>query len=143
MKILIVLHTVLYTLLIGWLSAALIGGMLALLQYQEVVRYFPADQVAAEFQARLDREVWHGSLLLFVQVGIIGAVMWWLLNRQPLSPSSGLLCGIIVALVEASIGWQLGMPPLFLVPLAISLVVVGWLANLPAHSPTDLPTTSA
>ncbi|MBX3081133.1 MAG: hypothetical protein KF716_05825 [Anaerolineae bacterium] len=129
MRISTIARIVIITLLVGWVSAALVVGGLMLLQYQEVVRYFPADQVVAQFQAHLDREVWHGSLLLFVQIGILGCALWWQIVRKPVPPRGALLCGVIVALAQAGIGWLVGVPRLFLVPLVISLVVIGWLAG--------------
>jgi len=139
MRILPIVRIVTITLLVGWLSAALVAGGLMLLQYQEVVRYFPADQVAAQFQAHLDREVWHGSLLLFVQIGVLSGTLWWQVARNYMLPRYGLLCGVIVALVQAGVGWLMGVPRLFLVPLAVSLVMLGWLAGKFSDNPLQTP----
>ena len=128
---------VLITLLWGWLSAAVAAGMLALLQYQEIVRYFPADQVAAQFQAHLDREIWHGSLLLFVQIGLLGGSLWWQLSRHRVPVRDCVLCAVIVALVQAGAGWLLGVPHLFLVPMIVSLIVIGWLTGIFNEQPIN------
>lgn len=127
-----VIRAALLTLIAAWLVSALIGGGLALLQYQEVARSFPPTQVQAMFQARLDRELWRGSLLLFVHGGVLCGVLWWQVTaaiRGVPSPRFGLACGALVAGVEAVAGWLLQTPPLFLLPLLSLIVTVGWYAG--------------
>lgn len=127
-----IIRVALVTLAVGWLVSALIGGGFALLQYQEVARSFPPAEVQAAFQARIDRELWRGSLLIFAHCGVLCGAFWWQVSaalRGVPSPRFGLACGVLVAGVEAAAGWWLQTPPLFLIPLLAIIVAVGWYAG--------------
>ncbi|MFN8417765.1 MAG: hypothetical protein U0528_00725 [Anaerolineae bacterium] len=120
------LRASLTSLILGWAVALLIGACWALLQYQEVSRSFAANQIAAEFQSRIDRELWRGSLLLYVQVGVLCAALWW---RVVAIQANGLLTGAITAGAQALFAVALGSSLLFWIPLVLLITAVGVIAE--------------
>lgn len=113
-------------LIIAWGVALLVGAAWAALQYQEVARSFPADQIPTEFQSRIDRELWRGSLLLYVQVGVLCAALWL---RVAATEANGLIAGAITAGVQALLAIALGSSLLFWIPMVAVIAAVGVIAE--------------
>src|SRR5512143_351160 len=124
-----VLRAVLVALIAGWLVALAFGLLFARLQYTEVANAFPADRVAAEQAARLDRELRTGPLLLFVQIGVMAGMLAWQVGttaRRAVNPRlHGAAAGIILAVIQAGIAVVLQSPWTFTVPMIAVLIGVG------------------
>ncbi len=124
-----VARAVLISLAAGWLAALAFGLVFARLQYTEVASAFPADRVAAEQAARLDRELRQGPLLLLAQIGVMAGVLAWQVGRtapRAANPrAQGAAAGIILAILQTGIAVVLQSPWLFTVPMAAVLIGVG------------------
>jgi hypothetical protein len=128
------LRIALTALLIGWLAAAGIGAVIAALQYGEVARAFPGERVAVEYQVRINREIWRGSLLIFVQMGVLAGTLWWqvgtMARRAAIPVRVGGLSGCVVGAVQATAGLLLQMPILLLLVYVALLIAVGNAAGI-------------
>jgi hypothetical protein len=130
----------LITLICGWGVALLFAAGFALPQYQELARSLPPDQVAAAFQARIDRELWRGSLLLYVQVGVLCGVLWWIVAR---SGVNGLLTGALVAGAQMLLARRMESSLLFWIPLGVVIVAVGAFSAHSRSAQRQSPGTSS
>jgi hypothetical protein len=127
------LRAVLLALAAGWLVALVFGLWFARLQYVEVSSAFPPDKVATEYQARLDREIWQGPLLLLVQVGVMAGVLAWQIGatarRTPDPLLHGTVCGLVIVLIQGVIAALMHAPWSFTVPLVAVLIGTGFYAG--------------
>ena len=124
------LRAVLIPLVAGWIVALVFGLILARLQYTEVANAFSTpDRVSAEYDARINRELFQGPLLLLAQVGVVAGVLAWqvgLTARRAADPRlHGAVAGALLAILEGGIALAMQSPWTFVVPLAIALIGVG------------------
>jgi hypothetical protein len=124
-----VLRAVLVSLVAGWLVSLAFGLIFARLQYTEVANAFPADRVAAEQAARLERELRQGPLLLLAQIGVMAGVLFWQVgataHRAANPRLQGAAAGVILAFIQAGIAMVLQSPWIFTIPMIGVLIGVG------------------
>ncbi len=127
----------------GWTFALIFGLWIGRLQYTEVSTAFPADQVSIEYAARLDRELYHGPLLLFAQAGVLAGALAWQVGitaRKAQNPRlQGAAAGTLLAVVQCTIAAVMQAPWAFIVPLAVVLIIAGSFAGWSAE-PDRMPT---
>jgi hypothetical protein len=137
-----VLRAVLVSLAAGWLVALVFGLWIARLQYADVSAAFPPDKIAAEYEARLDRELRQGPLLLLIQVGVMaGALVWQVGGTARHAPAPilhGTFAGLALALIQGTIAVLMHAPWAFIAPLVAALIGVGVYAGWSA-APGDKP----
>jgi hypothetical protein len=137
-----VLRAVLVAIAAGWLVALGLGLWIARLQYAEVSAAFRTDKITTEYEARLDREIRQGPLLLLAQVGVMAGVLTWqvgvMARRMPDPVLHGIVAGLLVALIQGTIAALIRAPWAFIVPLVAVLigagVYAGWSAA-PSRAP--------
>jgi hypothetical protein len=124
-----VIRAVLIALAAGWIVAAFIGAWIARLQFGEISAAFSPDRVAVEYEARLDRELRQGPLLLLAQVGVMAGVLVWQVvatARHVADPRlHGAVSGLILALIQGVVAVIMQAPWIFVVPLVVALVGTG------------------
>ncbi len=128
-----ILRAVLMALAAGWLVALVFGLWIARLQYTEVAAAFPPDKVTGEYEARLDREVRQGPLLLLVQVGVMAGVLVWQVgstaNHAPDPRAQGAMAGLLLALIQGVIAVLMQAPWAFIMALVAVLIGAGVFAG--------------
>ncbi|GEM_PF-6870783 len=124
-----VLRPVLVALAAGWIVALTVGLVLARLQYAEVARAFPPEQIPAEYENRLDREIRQGPLLLLAQAGVVAGVLAWqvgrMAKRTPRPLRHGALSGILMAAIQGAVALAMHVPLTFIVPWVGVLIGAG------------------
>jgi hypothetical protein len=134
------LRAVLIPLVAGWIVALVFGLILARLQYTEVANAFSTpDRVSAEYEARINRELFQGPLLLLAQVGVVAGALAWQVGitaRRAADPRlHGVVAGALLAVLEGGIAVAMQSPWTFVVPLVVVLVGVGiYSARIPAEN---------
>jgi hypothetical protein len=120
---------VLVALAAGWIVALTVGLVLARLQYAEVARAFPPEQIPAEYENRLDREIRQGPLLLLAQAGVMAGVLAWQVGqtakRAPRPLRHGALSGILMAAIQGAVALAMHVPLTFSVPCVAVLIGAG------------------
>lgn len=137
----------------GWLVAAAYALLFANWQYQALQQSLAPALIEQAYQARIAEELGRGSLLIYAQLGVVIAVLWWQIQQVGaidvawdairFTVRFGLVCGAFTALLTFASGWMLGMPMLILVPFTGLIIAAGALAGWYAD-PTRLadPTDS-
>ena len=124
-----VLRAVLIALVVGWAVALAAGYWLARLEYTEISHTFAADQVNAAYEDRVVRELQQGPLLLLAQAGALAGALAWDVGRQSrhmMHPVRfGVLCGLVLAVIQGAIAFEMHVPWTFIIPMAGMLVGVG------------------
>lgn len=124
-----VLRPVLIALLAGWIVALVVGLALARLQYAEVARAFPPEQIPAEYENRVDREIRQGPLLLLAQMGVMAGALAWQVgrtaHRSPRPLLHGALSGVMLAAIQGGVALAMHVPLSFIVPLVAVLIGTG------------------
>jgi hypothetical protein len=127
-----VFRAVLITLITGWLAALIFGLWIARLQYNEVSATLPNDRVAAEYEARIDRELHHGLLLFLPQVGVMTAIVAWQIalraNRTNKPRLYGAITGASLATIQSIIALVMQVPWIFIVVLWVLFIGTGTVA---------------
>ena len=128
-RITFALRPVLMALAAGWLVSLVFGLWIARLQFGDVSATFPPDKLMAEYEARLDREIREGPLLLLAQIGVMAGVLTWQITVTAYRVSDpvrqGATAGLFLALIQGIIAVLMHAPWALIVPLVAVLSGVG------------------
>jgi hypothetical protein len=111
------------------------GLLFANWQHQALQQSLAPSLVEQAYQSRITEELARGSLLIYAQIGVVIALLWWQIQQVGTSYDGaasvqfGLICGAVTALITFGIGWLLGMPMLILVPFTGVIVGAGAFAG--------------